>query len=137
MRYIFGLLIFFFVGFFVHALFLPDLFYNALGELNKNKIALSPTPAEKKAESDFFTYVTYKDGKFRPGNVTIGRSNYLAITNINKKEPMLLVSDNKLLNTGREFMESERLTVLLNELGRFTVVEKNRPEALLIVTVKP
>lgn len=137
MRFIFGLLIFFFIGFFVHALFFPDLFYNALGELNKKNIVISPTPGEKKTDSNFFTYVTYKDGKFRPGNVTIGRSNYLVITNVNKKDPMWLVSDNKLLNTERGFMESERLTILLNELGRFTVVEKNRPEALLIVTVKP
>jgi len=137
MRFIFGLLMFFLIGFFVHAAFFPDLFYNALGEFNKNKITVSPTPTEEKDKSNFFTYVTYKDGKFRPGNITIGRSNYLAITNLNTKEPMWLISDNKLLNTERGYMESERLTVLLNELGTFTVIEKNRPEALLVITVKP
>lgn len=69
--------------------------------------------------------------------MTIKRSNYLAVTNLNAKEFMWLVSDNSLLNTNRNYAESERLTVLLNELGTFTVVEKNRPEALLTVSVIP
>lgn len=137
MRFFVGLLVAFGLGFLVHAFFFPDVWYNGLAALTKKNIEVKSAPVPQNSNEQFFTYVTYQDGKFRPGKVTIKRSNYLAVTNLNAKEFMWLVSDNSLLNTNRNYAESERLTVLLNELGTFTVVEKNRPEALLTVSVIP
>ena len=137
MRFLLGLIIAFTIGFFVHAFFFPDYFYNGLAELTKKNVTSANPVLPTGAPDQFFTYVTYSNGKFRPGKVTIKRSDYLAITNLNKIDRMWLVSDNKLLNTGRDYAESERLTVMLNELGTFTVLEKNNPAALLSVTVIP
>ncbi len=137
MRFLLGLTIAFSVGFVVHAFFFPDVLYNGLAMFTKKNFGEPAVAPTTEPDNQFFTYVNYRDGKFRPGKVTIKRSNYLAITNLNPDEFMWLVSDNKLLNTGRGYAESERLTTILNELGSFTVTEKNRPEAILSVTVAP
>jgi len=137
MRYLVGLVLAFAFGFFAHAIFFPDVFYDGLAGLTHKTIRAEPTKPPENPDTHFFTYVSYDNGMFRPGKVTIKRSNYIAITNMNKADLMWLVSDNKLLNTTRGYGESERLTTILNELGTFTILEKNRPDAHLTVTVIP
>jgi hypothetical protein len=83
----------------------------------------------------FEVIVQYQGGRFRPDSVTVGKGNYLSITNISKSEKMWLTSDDPELVTPRGYGESERLKVLVIREGTFRVINKLNPSAQLTVTV--
>lgn len=80
--------------------------------------------------------VDYKDGAFSVKEVRMKVHDYIAITNLDEKERMELVSDNNLLKTPRAYGFTERHRVQLAEPGTFTVTNKLNTKAVFKVTVE-
>jgi hypothetical protein len=123
-------------GFAVHALYVPYLFVDGNTVSAKEELARIAGERRPGEDSDFITYVGYKDGRFSPSRVTIKQGDYLAITNNDTDERMYLSSDNRQLVTPRDYGESERLQVAVVDTGTFTVTNRLKPSAKLTVQVK-
>lgn len=133
---IFGVL-FFFAGFFAHALFFPYLFVD--GDLKEAKKEVQGVVSKRQypdERNDFITYINYENGRFRPSQVTIQRGNYIAITNRDEDELMQLSSSEKMLATVRGYASGERLQTAINEPGTYRVVNALNARATLTITVK-
>jgi hypothetical protein len=135
------LLIIFFAGFLTHAFWFPNFLISPQNVTNNVKTILGLSEQKKQSSStaesnEFITYINYLDGKFNRTRVNITRGNYIAITNMSKTESMLLVSDNSALSTPRGYGYSERLMTILLEPGNYTVVNKNKPDAVVTVSVR-
>ena len=132
--------IFFFVtsfafGFVVHALFFPSVLTNNFLLYTKHAIENKQiTPVENTNKS--LTKVVYEDGLFDPQVVVMGKSYYIAITNMSASELMGLTSDNPLFKTPRDYGKGEELRAQLYDPGVYTVSSKLHPEYSLKIIVK-
>lgn len=122
-------------GFVVHALFFPAVLTNNILLYTKRALENKQvTPVENTNKS--LTKVSYEDGQFDPQVVVIGKSYYVAITNISSTEYMNLISDNPLLKTPRDYGKSEEIRAQLYDPGVYTVSSKLHPEYSLKIIVK-
>jgi plastocyanin len=124
----------FFFGFFVHALFFPNNFTNI--SISPEKLLQPEKTNGTPYKSNAFTEVAYKNGSFQPSRVAIINGNNVLITNMDDKENMWLVSDNKILTTSRPFGKSEQFKAFLSVPGSYTVLDKLHPSAQLVVVVQ-
>ncbi|MCX6730500.1 MAG: hypothetical protein NTZ55_01505 [Candidatus Roizmanbacteria bacterium] len=125
----------FFAGFVIHALFFPAVLTNNVMLYTKRALENKQvTPVENNNKS--LTKVSYEDGQFDPQVVVIGKSYYIAITNMSSTEYMNLTSDNPLLTTPRDYGLSEEVRAQLYEPGVYTVSSKLHPGQSLKVIVR-
>jgi len=128
-------ILFFSVGFIVHALFFPTVLTNNFLLYTKYSSEKRQISAVKDVNKSL-TLVSFDEGEFDPQVAVVGKSYYLGITNMSGKELMTLTSENPLLRTPRGYAESERLVVQLYQAGEYTVSSALHPDRTLKVIVK-
>lgn len=133
--FVFLLLLFFSLGFIVHALFFPTVLTKNITVFTKRVIDQKPAPTLD-TSNKALTHVLFDEGEFDPQVVVIRKSYYLGIMNISEKELMTLTSDNPLLITPRGYGLSEEHIVQLYEPGDYTVSSLLHPDRELKVIVK-
>ncbi len=132
----FIILVSFFFGFLIHALYFPDVLSNGIITMPSNPFAdepdVTPTPFDA---AKLNVKISFTGDRFDRTNVTIQQSRYLQIVNDSPSQLMHLSSSNPTLNTPRGYGKSEKILVRMDEKGQFTVLEKNSG-AKTIITVK-
>lgn len=127
-------------GFFVHAFFFPDFFYDGISSFQKSSSKIVPTVAPQVEDNSqkiqFFTYINYDGQKFDKRNVIIRLGNYLVVTNTSSSEGMLLESDLPIFNTGRPFGLSETVQSRLDIPGMYYIHNTLKPSATINVIVR-
>lgn len=129
------LIIVFFLGFAIHALFFPTILsrnytLDIKHSIDKKDIknSIETNPAQ--------TIVTFENGEFNPRVVVIGKSYYVGIRNMSDTELMTLTSLNPLFQTPRGYGKSEELLVQLYDVGEYFVSSALHPDKVLKVIVK-
>ncbi len=134
------LVLFFFLGFIVHAFFFPDFLYDGWRYFQKQPENVFkntiPNAARPTDATPFITSIDYENQIFSKRNVQIHLGNYLAITNMQKDHSMWLESDNPYLNTGRAYSYYERVQVRLDTKGIYHVTDKLNPSQTITISVK-
>lgn len=127
-------------GFLVHALFFPDVLYDALHTFQEVNTKIPQKEVVKNDDGEektsFFTYINYDGSSFDKRNVNIKLGNYLAITNMSREKGMHLESDNPLLQTGRSYGYYERVQTRMDEVGIYHVLNKLNPQATIKIIVR-
>jgi hypothetical protein len=128
------------LGFLTHALFFPDMLAHGLDSFLPKDASTDPTTnttVQNPDNSTFMTQIAYDGEQFSRHNITIEVGSYLTITNTNKDNKLMwLLSNNKLLSTGRGYGQSEQIRVRMDQQGTFAVIDKNNPQEKLVITVK-
>jgi len=97
---------------------------------------MPPATTSAKQQADaFFTDIVYKDGHFEPSHVKVKVGNYLTITN-RSDSLMWLVSDHPKLNTVRGYGESERLKIMADKEGSYTIGNKLNLNAKATIAIE-
>ena len=125
------------LGFFIHALFFPDVFSNGIfvtPALPTPDQGQTQAPSTNKVQN--ITTITFDGQNFSRHNVAIEQSRYIVIVNTSKDTLMWLSSNNKDLATPRGYGEGEQVKTRLDDKGQFIVADKNNPSEKLIITVK-
>jgi len=137
-RIVFIMVLFFTLGFLVHAFFFPFVLTNNLSLLLQGKAQEENTLKNviPVGQSKAVTNVLYINGEFTPRVVQVKNSYYLSIINDSENQLMFLASDNPLLRTPRGYGKSEELRVQLYDIGTYEVYDKNNPSSRLSVIVK-
>jgi hypothetical protein len=125
------------IGFYSHAIFFPDFFYNGLKVHTEKNIPLSAEKQNTKQTLITVSYVNYDGHQFAPRVVNVKASYWIAITNNSKTKQMWLISDNPLLNTERGYGYTEQLKKMLYKQGTYTIQDKLNPDAKFTLIVKP
>lgn len=122
----------FFLGFFTHSIFFPDLFVPT----SPSTLITAPIEIKPQKVEDIFFHVTYQNGQFHPSRVTLSKGQYITVRNMNKGALMWLVSDEETFNTNRGYAEGEEIKNIYSTEKTFTVTDKLNSSAVLTVTVK-
>ncbi len=126
--------VFFMLGFFVHASFFPYMFVDLfVPSAQKKESAQSPA---QENDTIALTTVSYTDGSFTPRLVQMKKSYYLRIVNNSESELMWLTSSHPVLNTPRGYGKSEELRTILYEPGTYEVSSTLHPDRILKVIVQ-
>lgn len=132
-RLLFFVTLSFFAGILTHAFVFPDFLSRTTNlESVRNRI-LGEKDSTAKQNSDFLTIVSFKEGAFHPSKVWIRKGNYLAIRNSDDKEQMWLASEIPAFKTVRGYGLSEEQKSVMDEIGTFSVYERNSQSQLIIV----
>lgn len=130
----FSWLIFLGVGFFLHAIFFPDLFSN--GIFFKPKVDIA-TQQNNNSQTITSEYKVYFDGsKFSRSSIVVPFTRYLVILNDDPNNKMDLISNLPSLNTGRPFGYLEQLRLRMDKKGTFVVQVNGNPAEQLTIVVK-
>lgn len=127
--------LFFGMGFIVHAVFFPSLLSGNYFLQVKRTVENKKAPVVEN-QNKALTIVMFEEGEFDPKVVVIGKSYYLGITNNSDKELMTLTSKTPLLRTPRGYGKSEQLLVQLYDVGEYEVSSALHPDSVLKVIVK-
>ena len=130
-------ILFFIIGFLMHALVFPDFLSNGVTDV-QNLIIPNSTPTEGGAQANepLITKIDFDGARFSRHNITIGFTRYVQIVNVSPDTLMWLVSSTPQLSTPRGYGNSEAVQMQGNKKGQFVVENKNNPEEKLVITVK-
>lgn len=127
--------LFFILGFLVHAVFFPSFLSDNYPLKIKRTIQNRNEPPIDN-QNKALTLVMYDEGEFDPKVVVIGKSYYVGIVNASDKELMTLTSENPLFRTSRGYGKSEQHLVQLYDVGTYEVRSQQHPDISLKVIVK-
>lgn len=131
------LLIGFTTGFFIHALFFPDLFANGIFILPEAPLTAQTAPQTNKAAPvQNETLITYDGEKFSRTNVKIESSRYISIVNKSPDTTMDLSSSEPGLSTPRPYAFDEMVKTRIDKPGQYVVTDRRNPSIRMVITVK-
>lgn len=128
-------ILFFFLGFFTHALVFPDFLANGFTDVSQIVIP-EPSKPPTEATNQQLTIIEYDGKKFSRNNIRVGFTRYIQIINTSPDKLMWLTSNHPDLGTVRGYAEAEAVKTQMNEKGTFVVQDKNNPNEKLVITVK-
>lgn len=141
MRVLLLCVLFFTIGFFVHAQFfsslLPEqLFATIQKTAGMKTVSDTKQPAVNNQFNQSTTYVIYENGSFKPPKVITKKGNRLIIQNSDKEELMWLDSESTDFTTQRGFAYSEQFNIILPKQGNFSTINKLNPQTQLTIEVR-
>jgi len=123
-------IIFFILGFLIHAFFFPDLLHAGITSIPD---ILTTSKGQQNTLQPTSTTITFNGTDFSQHIVTIPFSRYIIIKNISSTAQMWLVSTDPQLTTSRGYQLSEAVQDRMDKKGQFEVEEKNSKAKLLII----
>ncbi len=125
------------LGFFTHALLVPNLFSQTPDlEATKAKILgdkTDPNTPDSTVTNKSLTITSFKNEKFHPSKIFMKQGYYIGIKNDDPDHLMWLLSETKELTTPRGYGLSEQIKQRMDKKGEFVVYEKNSEAPLTIV----